>query len=216
MGFWPVGSGRGFVLRFSDPEYLVISRLQGTLLTRDLSTVEIETSGGVVYEVDVPLTVAERLPPEGAGIELRTVQVTREDSVALYGFLDPHERDLFRRLLTASGVGAKLALAMLSAFSARRLAQALAEKDLAALTQVSGVGKKKAERLALELSEKVRDLAMVPEGAPGVPPTAEAAVSALMALGYSFSAADAAVRKALSEQEGLNTEELIRAALSGQ
>ncbi|MBT8396013.1 MAG: Holliday junction branch migration protein RuvA [Gemmatimonadetes bacterium] len=193
----------------------MISRLRGTLLTRDLSTVEVETSGGVVYEVEVPLTVAERLPPEGAGIELRTVQVNREDSVALYGFLDSHERDLFRRLLTASGVGAKLALAMLSAFSARRLAQALAEKDLAALTQVSGVGKKKAERLALELSEKVRDLALAPDGAPGVPPGAEAAVSALISLGYSFSDADAAVRRVISEEDDLTTEELIKAALSG-
>ena len=169
--------------------------------------------------MEVPLTVDERLPPVGGAVELRTVQVNREDSVSLYGFLEPHERELFRRLLTASGVGAKLALAMLSTFSARRLAQALAEKDLGALTQVSGVGKKKAERIVLELSEKVQDLALGPEGAsgaPGVPGGAQGAVSALVALGFSFLDADAAVRRALKKDGDLSTEELIREALSGK
>jgi len=178
--------------------------------------VEVETRGGVVYEVEVPLTVAERLPRVGEAVELRTVQVTREDSVSLFGFLEANERELFRRLLTASGVGARLALAMLSAFSASRLALALAEKDLVALTQVSGVGKKKAERIVLELSEKVRDLAIVSDGPIGVPPGAEGAVSALVALGFSFTDADAAIRKALKKGEDLSTEELIKEALSGQ
>ncbi len=194
---------------------VLISRLKGLLLTNDLSTVEVETSGGVVYEVEVPLTVVEHLPPIGTQVELRTVQVVREDSVSLFGFLEAHERDLFRRLLTASGVGAKLALAMLSTYSARRLAQALAEKDLAALTQVTGVGKKKAERLALELADKVQDLALVPEGASEVPPALEGAVSALVSLGYSFSDADRAVRKALAEGGDPDVEELIRKALAG-
>jgi Holliday junction DNA helicase RuvA len=194
----------------------LISRLRGTLLTRDLSTVEVETSGGVVYEVEVPTTVAERLPPEGAELELRIVQVTREDSVALYGFLEPHERELFRRLLTASGVGAKLALSMLSTYSAQRLAQALASKDLAALSQVSGVGRKTAERLALELSEKVKDLALVSELPPGLPTGVEAALSALVALGFSQTAAEAAIRDAVKEAGELSTEDLIRAALSGR
>ena len=193
----------------------MISRLRGILLSRNLSSVEIETSGGVVYEVDVPLSVEEGLPGIGEAVELRTVQVTREDSVSLYGFLTAHERELFKRLLTASGVGARLALAMLSAFSAHRLAQALAEKDLVALTQVSGVGKKKAERLVLELSEKVQDLALAPDGASGVPPGAGEAVSALVSLGYSFTDADAAVRKVLKKSGDLSTEELIREALSG-
>jgi Holliday junction DNA helicase RuvA len=194
----------------------LISRLRGILLSRDFSTVEVETAGGVVYEVEVPLTVDERLPAVGEAVELRTVQVTREDSVSLYGFLEADERELFRRLLTASGVGARLALAMLSAFSARRLAQALAEKDLVALTQVSGVGKKKAERIVLELSEKVGDLALAPEGGLRVPPGVGEAVSALVSLGFSFTAADAAVRRAFKKSGDVPTEELIREALSGQ
>jgi Holliday junction DNA helicase RuvA len=178
--------------------------------------VEVETSGGVVYEVELPLTVHERLPPAGEPIELRIVQVTREDSVSLYGFLEAHERELFKRLLKAQGVGPGLAVAMLSAFSARRLAQALAEKDLAALTQVSGVGKKTAEKLALELAEKVEDLALPPQGPPGLPPGAEGAVSALVALGYSMTGANAAVREALQKDRELTTEELIREALASR
>jgi len=181
-----------------------------------MSFVEVETNGGVVYEVEIPLTVMERLPQEGEPVELRTVQVNREDSVSLYGFLELHERELFKRLLTASGIGAKVALAMLSAFSARRLAQALAERDLAALTQVSGIGKKKAERIVLELSEKVGDLAIDSGTSVGGSQTVGEAVAALVSLGYSFTAADAAIQEAFKEGEELSTEELIRKALSGQ
>ena len=193
----------------------MISRLKGVLLTRDHASIEVETSGGVVYEVEVPLTVLERLPRVGSAVELRTLQVVREDSVSLFGFLEPHERELFKRLLTASGVGAKLALAMLSTYSAPRLAQALVERDLAALTQVSGVGKKTAERISLELADRVKDLALVQAGAPGGSPALEGAVSALVALGYSFLDADALVRKAMAEGEGLTTEALIRKVLAG-
>jgi Holliday junction DNA helicase RuvA len=175
----------------------MISRLKGVLLTRDPESVEVETPGGVVYEVEVPLTVLERLPHPGAPVELRTVQVVTDSSVALYGFVDDLERTLFQRLLTASGVGGKLALAMMSTYRADRLARALVEKDLAALQQVSGVGRKKAERLAIELADKMADLAVAgPPHAGGAPGKgAQEAVQALVALGYSFSDADRAVRK---------------------
>ena len=144
----------------------MISRLQGTVLTRDTDRVEIETKGGVVYEVEVPITVLQRLPSPGGVVEVRTVQVVTDSSAALYGFVDGHERTIFQRLLTASGVGAKVALAMMSTFSAERLARALVEKDHAALQQVSGIGRKKAEKIALELADKVADLAIVTPSAP--------------------------------------------------
>jgi len=176
--------------------------------------VEVETAGGVVYEVELPLSVLGRLPPIGSAVELRTYHMVREDSAALFGFMEAHERELFKRLLTASGVGARLALAMLSTYSAPRLAQALAEKDLAALTQISGVGKKTAERIALELADKVQDLALVPDGTAAPSPALEGAVSALIALGYSFTEADSAVRAALDGGEELDTEALIRKALA--
>lgn len=194
----------------------MISRLRGTLLTREPDGVEIATEGGVVYEIEVPLTVLQRIPsPPREGFELRTLQVVREDSVALYGFLEEDERELFRRLMSASGVGAKLALSMLSAYTAHRLVRALVEEDVAALKQVSGVGKKTAERLILELADKVADLAVAaPEGAAaGGGKAAKEAVSALVSLGYSFSAADEAVRAVVGDGESASADELIRKAL---
>ncbi|NIP59486.1 MAG: Holliday junction branch migration protein RuvA [Gemmatimonadetes bacterium] len=192
----------------------MISRLKGTLLAREMERIEVETGGGVVYEVWVPLSIVERLPPVGRAVEIRTYQVVREDSVALYGFLEPHERELFGRLLNAQGLGAAKALNMLSTYSARRLARALVEKDLAALTQVTGIGKKTAQKIALELADKVEDLAVGPEGAEDAADGSREAVSALVSLGYSFPEADRAVRQALEDGRPEGTEELIRRALA--
>ena len=187
------------------------------MLTRDAGgVVEIETAGGVVYEVEVPLTVLQRLPPPAVPVELRTVQVVRADAVELYGFLDDGERELFRRLMKVSGVGARLALEVLSAYPAHRLARALAEKDVNALKQVKGVGRKTAERLVLELSDKVADLAVAGASGPAgatVAPVAQEAVAALVALGYSFTDADDAVRRVLENGGAESAEELIRKAL---
>ena len=194
----------------------MISRLRGQLLARDPEgTIEVETAGGVVYEAEVPLTVLQRMPAPGAAVELRTLQLAREDSLVLYGFLEDSERELFRRLMTVSGVGARLALGLLSAYDAQRLARALAEKDVNAIKQVSGVGKKTAERLVLELSDKVADLAVGEAGEPSGPavPGAHEAVAALVALGYSFMAADDAVRHAVDNGGAATTDELIRKAL---
>lgn len=194
----------------------MISRLKGTLVERDLDRVEIETPGGVVYEVGVPKTILERLPARGAEIELRTFQVVREDALELYGFVEAVERELFSRLLGARGVGPALAAGMLSTYSASRLARILAEKDTEALRQVSGVGRKTAERIVIDLSDKVQDLAVAP--APGEEKgtaAAREAVSALVSLGYSFAKADEAVRKVLEDGgAGSTSEELIRRALA--
>ena len=197
----------------------MITRLRGTLISRELDHVEVETAGGVVYEVQIPLSIFERLPkPPSPDFEIRTLQVVREDSLTLYGFLEPFERELFSRLLGASGVGPKVALAMLSTYSAGRLVQALVEKDVNALRQVSGVGKKTAERIVLELADKVEDLALEaagPDGASdGAAPGAQEAVGALVALGYSFVDADAAVRRSMAEGEVAGTDELVRRALA--
>ncbi len=197
----------------------MISRLKGTLISRELDHVEVETTGGVVYEVQIPLSILERLPrPPAPDFEIRTLQVVREDSDTLYGFLEPFERELFSRLLGASGVGPKVALAMLSTYSASRLAQALAEKDVNALKQVSGVGKKTAERIVLELADRVEDLVVEAAGPDGTGggegPGAQEAVGALVALGYSFVDADAAVRHALADGETAGIDELVRRALA--
>ena len=197
----------------------MITRLKGTLISRELDHIEVETAGGIVYEVRVPLSILQRLPkPPAPDFEIRTLQLVREDSVTLYGFIEPFERELFIRLLGAPKVGPKVALAMLSTYSAGRLAQALAEKDVNALMQVSGVGKKTAELIVLELADKVADLAVGaggPDGSRGgTEPGAQEAVGALVALGYSFVEADAAVRRALAEGEAAGTHELVRRALA--
>jgi holliday junction DNA helicase RuvA len=191
----------------------VISRIRGVLVRRGLESVEIMTSGGVAYEIAVPLGVYRRLPREGAELELRTYQVVREDALELYGFADEHERALFGRLLTASGVGPRLALSMLSTLAPERLVAAIRERDIASLRQVPGLGAKKAERLVVELADKLDDLAF---GAPARPGgrAAEEAVGALVSLGYPAGIATEAVRRALDHEAGLEGPALIKKALA--
>ncbi|MGD8279458.1 MAG: Holliday junction branch migration protein RuvA [Gemmatimonadota bacterium] len=192
----------------------MISRIQGRLIRRELGIAEVMTSGGVAYELEVPLSVYERLPREGTDVELRTLQIVREDDITLYGFLDAGERAVFARLLTASGVGPRLALNMLSTLPPDRLVRAILEKDIPTLRQIPGLGAKKAERLAVELADRLDDLAATRPADMPQSRTAEAAVSALTALGYSHADAAAAIRRAL-DREGASaeTERLIRAAL---
>ena len=191
----------------------MISRVRGKLVRRDLGVVEVLTPGGVAYEMEIPLTVYERLPREGEDVELRTFQVVREDSLTLFGFIDGAERALFGRLLTASGVGPRLALNMLSTMPPARLVRAILEKDIPALRRIPGLGTKKAERLVLELADRLNDIAVAPEGERPKGRTAEEAVSALVALGYTPTEATAAVRKALDERGTISGIELIKAAL---
>jgi holliday junction DNA helicase RuvA len=192
----------------------VISRIRGTLLRREIGMVEIMTGGGVGYELHIPLGVFERLPREGAEVELRTYQVVREDAVELYGFIDHAERAVFARLLSASGVGPRLALNIMSSMPPERIVRAIVDKDIAALRQIPGLGVKKAERLALELADRLDDVAVATAGGGGAPGHDEA-VKALVALGYSSADAAAAVRKVIDEQGTMAPVDLIKAALVG-
>src|SRR5258705_17564 len=142
----------------------------------------VETPGGVGYEVVVPLGVMERLPAAGAEITLATELVVREDGWALYGFLDDAERRFFQRLTSVSGVGPKIGIALLSALGVERGARALREKNIGLLSSVSGIGRKTAERLALELGEKVEEFTETPSVE--VPAGAEAAAKAPPRLGH--------------------------------
>ncbi|HLQ59821.1 MAG TPA: Holliday junction branch migration protein RuvA [Gemmatimonadales bacterium] len=194
----------------------MIAHVRGRLAAKSADRVVVETPGGVGYEVVVPLGVMERLPSPGAEITLATELVVREDGWALYGFLDEVERRFFQRLTTVSGVGPKIGIALLSALGVERGARALREKNIGLLSSVSGIGRKTAERLALELGEKVEEFTETP--AIDVPPPAgaEAALKALERLGYATAEADRAVRQALSgngsEASG-ETEALVRRAL---
>jgi len=190
----------------------VIAHVSGRLAAKQVDRVVVQTPGGVGYEVVVPLGVMERLPAVGEQVTLATELVVREDGWALYGFLDPLERRFFQRLTTVTGVGPRLAVALLSALGAARGARALAERNIGLLSSVSGIGRKTAERLALELGDKVEDFTETP--AIAVPAGAEAALKALERLGYGVPEADRAIREALAGNgTETETETLVRRAL---
>jgi holliday junction DNA helicase RuvA len=193
----------------------VISRIRGTLLRRDLGVAEVLTGGGVAYELQIPLSVFERLPSEGTELELRTYQVVREDAVELYGFLDSAERAMFGRLLSASGVGPRLALNILSTMPPERIVRAILDRDIAALRQIPGLGAKKAERLAIELADRLDDVAVAAAAGGAGPAGLDEAVKALVALGYSSAESAAAVRKVLDDRGSMPAIDLIKAALAG-
>ncbi|HEX6306793.1 MAG TPA: Holliday junction branch migration protein RuvA [Longimicrobiales bacterium] len=194
----------------------MISRVRGVLVRRELGVAEVMTAGGVAYEVQIPLTVFERLPQTGADVELRTYQVVREDAVELYGFIDDAERAVFGRLLTASGVGPRLAVNILSTMSPDRVVRAIVDRDIAALRQIPGLGTKKAERLALELADRMDDVAVTAVGAGrrGGGAGFEEAVAALVALGYTNADAASAVRRVIDERGAMPPVDLIKAALA--
>jgi len=158
----------------------VIARVSGRLAAKQADRVMIETPGGVGYEVVVPLGVMERLPAVGEAVSLATELVVREDGWSLYGFHDEAGRRFFQRLIGVSGVGPKIAMALMSALGVERGARAVKERNIALLASVSGIGKKTAERLALELADKLGDFEEAV--AAGVAPGGGAAEAALHAL----------------------------------
>ena len=189
----------------------MIRRVVGRLLHKGPDGVEVMTSGGVSYELWVPATLLDRLPEVGQEVELHCALIAREDSLQLFGFGSARDRTLFLRLQNASGVGPRLALALLGQLPGDRVIQAIRGSDHEVLQSVSGVGRKTAERIALELKDRLDDLA-VEEAEPLT--AGASAVDALRALGYGQSEAEAAVARARRELDGRGTtEELVRAAL---
>lgn len=194
----------------------VIRRVRGRLLDVRPDAVQVQTADGLAYEIAVPATLPDRLPAPGEEVELHTMLVVRDDALELYGFGSARDRELFRRLQNASGVGPRLALALLGALPGGRIVAAIRGRDHAALQTVSGVGRKTAERITLELKDKLDDLAAEEAVAPGPADVASAAaVQALRVLGYGASESEEAVRRAVQGLDGreVGTEELVRRAL---
>ena len=189
----------------------MIATLSGVLAEREADSVLVQTDGGVGYAVAVPLGVFERLPARGARCTLFTELVVREDGWTLYGFDSSNERTIFQRLLSATGLGPRLALAILSTLGPDRAVKSIQGKDVAALSTVSGIGKKRAEKLIVELSDRFADVALGPATAPSRP--SDAAVRALTVLGYTTMVADEAVRAVLGAGSSDGVEELVRRAL---
>jgi holliday junction DNA helicase RuvA len=193
----------------------VIARLSGTVLEKrgDLAVVDV---GGVGYLVHVSLQSMARLPAEGGAVRLRTYTHVRDDALQLFGFASEEEERLFLLLIEVSGVGPRLAQTILSGMPASDLAAALVAGEIARLTQISGVGKKTAERLVVELKDKLKTSGLVGRTAPAaVPLTGSGAlVSALLNLGYKPTTAERtaeAVRRSLGP--GAAVEEQLREAL---
>ena len=192
----------------------MIALLSGTLAMKEADRVVVKTASGVGYECFVPTRSLAALPAPGSAVELHTHLAVREDALTLFGFSSAEERRVFQRLITVSGIGPKLALAMLSALSAERIVRAIREHDLAALNSVSGVGKKTAERVVLELKDKTDDLrGETGERGERGERGAEVALRALVKLGYTATEADDAVRHALVGGGTQQTAELVKAAL---
>jgi holliday junction DNA helicase RuvA len=197
----------------------MIGRIRGNLVHKQPPDILVEV-GGVGYEIQVPMTTLFQLPELGSEVSLVTHFVVREDAQLLYGFIDERDRALFRQLIKVSGVGPKLALTILSGMDSTSFARCVQRGDISALVALPGVGKKTAERLLVEMRDKLKDwLGQLEEGgaAPGtvIEPVVDLvadAEGALIALGYKPTEA-AKVVAAVNDDSVSDSEELIRRAL---
>jgi Holliday junction DNA helicase RuvA len=196
----------------------MIAYLRGTLLEKHPNQVIVET-GGVGYDVLIPVSTFSALPEAGAAVRLRIYTHVREDALALFGFQTAEEKTIFEKLISISGIGPKLAITVLSGLATADLISAIRNGEVAHLVRIPGVGKKTAERIVLELKDKVEGLVPAGTATPvDRPASALSAVeqdvlSALMNLGCNRAAADAAVRKAKTAGAGEGFEPLFRKAL---
>jgi len=201
----------------------MIAHLSGTLLSKQATSVIVDVSG-VGYEVTIPLSTFYDLEDLGSNVQLRIYTHVREDALQLYGFKTARERELFLKIISVSGIGPKLGITLLSGMSADEMIASIRTNNLARLTLIPGVGRKTAERLIMELREKVADLSSAqleeelgakPEaGAESTEDTVRAdALSALLNLGYQRSGAEKAIDAALSEGGDITVESVLRRSL---
>lgn len=200
---------------------MMLGHLQGQVIEKQPAWLIVGVQG-VGYEVEVPLSVFASLPDKGEPVSLWIHHLVREDAQLLFGFLRLEDRQLFRELIRISGIGPKVALAILSSMETPQLLQVIQNEDITALTRVPGIGKKTAERLLLDLRDRLKgwqpqQVARLGEqtpliATPSVDPIAEAEAG-LITLGYKPVDASKAVKSVM--QEGMSTSELIMAALKG-
>ena len=202
----------------------MIAHLSGTLLAKQATSVILDV-GGVGYEVTIPVTTFYDMEEPGSQIQLRVYTHVREDALQLFGFKTARERELFTLLISVSGIGPKSAIAMLSGMSADEIISAIRTNNLARLTAIPGLGRKTAERLVIELRDKMTALSSpaleetiaAAATAGGAAPTEdtlrEDALSALVNLGYAKPAAEKAIAQAMHEGGDLSVELILRRSL---
>lgn len=189
----------------------MIGWMRGTIVLKTPPSLVVEVAG-LGYELEAPMSTYFGLPAIGETVQLFTHLVVREDAQLLYGFATEEERGLFRNLLKVSGIGPKIALALLSGISVSAFAQCIYNEDVAALTRVPGIGRKTAERLLLEMKDRLQSPTANGEVAPAGLATAEnEAFGALLALGYKAAEATRLLKSVSDDAQ--STEELIRQAL---
>jgi holliday junction DNA helicase RuvA len=190
----------------------LIAQIRGTLLRKGPQEAVVDVAG-VGYRITIPLSTFYRVGEPGGEVTLLTHTHVREDALALFGFLTPVEQALFERLIAVSGVGPKLAISVLSGIEAPELVAALRSGDVARLTRIPGVGKKTAERLVVELKDKMQDVPSSEAAPVRQSATSDDVVSALVHLGYSRPEAERGVERVFREHGEGRFEELLRAAL---
>lgn len=201
----------------------MIAHLSGTLLSKQATTVIVDV-GGVGYEVMIPLSTFYELEEIGSKVQLRIYTHVREDTLQLFGFKTSRERELFLRLISVSGIGPKLGITLLSGMSADEMVASIRSNNLARLTLIPGVGRKTAERLIVELRDKIATLSSPASEAESIAATGgpisasddevrEDALSALVNLGYQKSAAERAITAALAEGGDISVESILRRTL---
>ena len=198
----------------------MIAYLSGKLLEKEANSVIVDV-GGVGYEVSIPLSTFYELGEVGDDVRLRIYTNVRDDAIQLFGFHTARERDIFLKLISVQGIGAKSGIAMLSGMNSDEIIAAIRTENLGKLTAIPGVGKKTAERLVIELRDKIGELAKgVPAGTSaaavgeiGADDVYDDALSALVNLGYQRAAADKALQQARNDGVDADVQKLLRAAL---
>ena len=192
----------------------MIAHLRGKLISKQPGQAIVEAAG-VGYDIAISVPTFTALPSIGAEAALHIHTQVSQDQIALFGFLESEEKRLFERLITVSGVGPKLAIKMLSGLSSERTVQAIRAQDHAQLVHIPGVGKKLAERLVVELKDKLDDFAVAPAQSSAQGPAVDDVLSALVNLGYQRPAAEKAIEQAIAKDKSLaaDFDGLFRGAL---
>ncbi|MBV8478531.1 MAG: Holliday junction branch migration protein RuvA [Acidobacteria bacterium] len=190
----------------------MIAHLRGRLFAKHPNQAIVE-AGGVGYDIVVSVPTFSDLPPLGSEVAFHIHMHVREDTLALYGFLRAAEKALFEKLITVSGIGPKLAITILSGMAVDEMVGAIRDNDVAKLTRIPGIGRKTAERMVLELRDKLASSADTPARA-SASPAAEDVLSALVNLGYQRAAAERALATVSGDGDAVSFESLFREALA--